>query len=102
MTKEQLYKLISVRTKEYQKRNQKKLLSLFVASTAIFFIYDFLVLNNGSIIDSLIRGLCFSLLFVFIGFIVWLPFFNSIKNEEKDLEQLKKRYLQEFQETWYE
>lgn len=101
MTKQEFYTFILKQVRAKEKRSRKGFLTIFSIVTVAAFMFAFLIMNE-SFVDSIILAIIYSLIHIFIGFILWIPFITSVNNENYSIENLKKEYYEKFGETWYE
>lgn len=91
MNQEEMYRKIQQFDKEIQKRKTKRNIKLFLGVALVIFlicVYWF----GESILDSLLLALVSSGLYFFSGVIIWVPFIHASDNENKQLDDMKKKY----------
>ena len=100
MTQEEMHKRIQQLDNDIQKRKTKRNVKLFLGIALVIFlmcIYWF----EESILDSLLISLVYSGLYFLSGIIIWTPFMHANDQENKQLEDMKKKYEEKFNSAWY-
>lgn len=101
MTKQQFYAFILNKAKNRRKYARIGILKFTFLIAIVFFLFEYFYIH-APFKDCVAHSIIFSIFNLFVGFVIWFPFFKRLIIEDTEIDRLKKEYSATFGETWYE